>query len=1131
MIERYEDFDILVTSKDGRLYVALGSVPSDHATVQLVPVTVPRERALWLEMRHDHTSVEELAEIGHQLFDIFLAGEIASHWNARLNRARRRSDTGLRLRFSLPPDQMDGLPLELLCSRTTPIVEFLALDTLTPIVRSLHYGGTVQERLVTVPLRMLIVASLNDMDAVRGVWEEALAELTESKRLILEFLSLSGNRDADDEAWYRRLVHTTSPYDIVHVVGDADLLLTQNPDAREKARHIPGWANLLAYNGVRIVTLQTWAGTDGDVPGGFRDVARQLVARGLPAVMTTRRPLDDNVATAFYRQVYTVWLQDGGVPVEYAVSEARRALYRQWGERSPWWEPILFVRRGSGPLPRVEQETQPFNIYLKRAAVLSERGQSDQAVVELEMAYQVAPGQVYLPLAWALVAQARTLEDRGDEDGALAACERALKVFPAEQTAREIITSIWLRRGDRALARRDLADALRAYRQAGDRLKVEEVEARERSRQAARRQIEVEGVSIPTAPAAVTEIERCVEQGQEYLTSSEWQAALAAFERGLELYHPYGELVGPLDELGPLFRQLKLGQLHAQAMLHLSEKQWDAAIGVLGILAQHDLDVVDIDVEARLAQARSEQRFERRYAHLLVLVEQENWVEAIRLAETLDPAYEGPDGQRVIDILKRVLYTWGRELEGEDSGRAYYLLYELYQLDSSYEDVANRCATIAFRNGTRRDIFTDWGQKVEWLERVVEIDPYHRSGRTRRALNDARYHWAEALLETDRAAAVAQLERIDPSYEQSVEVRQILADIYNQFLQEGVYVRSEQANLDAEAEARARLGIALWEQGDRAKAVEQLEAIPAQAEVFPSILALARVYVALGHEARQARRWQNALEWWQRAMRISPSLAESLRWRIREARARLWIRRHKWETIGAGAVFLLLLVALAVLGSQGVIRLPARSPTATPTVTVVSTPTSVTEPPSSPTPLALPADQATRIPTATRRTAAPIPTTTPTPTPTQTATRTPGPTRPLLSPTPGVVQPRQSSPALGANITRVSQVTLEWEGSLGGNQAFRVVLYHVNTGYTIQSPDLRISTWTTGLPAERYGEYRWQVVVVQGDTVLTRTDEWHFWFDPIGGSPGGGEDGGPTPSGGQTTPTEPPVVDPTEPPP
>ncbi|GEM_PF-4716645 len=1129
MIERYEDFDILVTSKHGRLYVALGSIPSDHATVQLVPITIPSERAVWLETRQDDKSEFELADLGNQLFDTLLSGEIVSHWNARLNRTRRRPETGLRLRFSLPPGELDDVPLELLCARTAPIIEFLALDTLTPIVRSLHHGGTVQERLITVPLRMLIVASPDDMDAVRRGWDEALAELVESKRLLLEFFPLSGKTDADYAAWYRRLVHTAYPYDVVHVVGDARLLSIQENDGESYDSHLPKLANLLAYNGVRVVTLQARSGGDDRVRGSFHTVARQLVARGLPAVMTARHPLNADVATRFYRQVYTIWLDGGGAPIEYAVSEARHSLYRQLGGDVPWWEPMLFIRRGTGPSPKVEQETKPFNVYLKRAAVLSECGQTDQAVTELELAYQVAPGQVYLPLAWALVAQARSFQEQGDEDGALAACQRALEVFPAEQTAREIVTSIHVHRGDRALARRDLSAALMAYRQAGDRLRIEEVEARQRRRQAVIRQIEAEGVSIPSGPDAVEKIEQYLNQGQEYVATAEWQVALTAFERGLEFYHPYEEWAEPADELGDRYRQLKLGQWYAQAMLHLSDQHWDAAINVLELLTQYDPDF--LDVEARLAQARSEQQLERRYAHLLVLVEQENWVEAIRLAESFAPTYEGSDGRLVIDVIKSVLYTWGRELEGEDSGRAYYLLYELYRLDPAYEDVADRCAALAFRNGTRRDIFTDWGQQVEWLERVVEIDRYHRSGRTYQTLNDARYHWAEALLEVDRAAAVAQLERIDPRYEQLVEVRQTLADVYYQLLQEGRYVRSAQANLDAEAEARARLGIELWDRGDLPRAMEQLQAIPAQAEVFPSILALTRVYVALGHEERKARRWQNALEWWQKALRISPALAETLRWRIREAEARLWIKYHQRETVAAGAAFVLLVVALVVLRSQGLIRLPARPPTATPAATEALSPTSTALPPSSPTTLPLPTEQTTMPPASVPRTVAPTPTTTSTPMPTWTATSTPVPTSRAPSPTPGVVQPQLSSPAPGADISKVNQVTLEWTGILRANQAFRVMLRHVATGYTIQSPDLRDSTWTSGLPAERYGEYRWQVLVVQGENVVARSgEEWHFWFDPIGSSGGGGESK-PTPSGGQPTPTEPPVVDPTEPPP
>ena len=80
-----------------------------------------------------------------------------------------------------------------------------------------------------------------------------------------------------------------------------------------------------------------------------------------------------------------------------------------------------------------------------------------------------------------------------------------------------------------------------------------------------------------------------------------------------------------------------------------------------------------------------------------------------------------------------------------------------------------------------------------------------------------------------------------------------------------------------------------------------------------------------------------------------------------------------------------------------------------------------------------------------------------------------------------------------------------------GGRAFRVILLHVSTGEVSESPSLTSRAWTVALPPEKYGEYRWQVVVLEDGAVVARsTEEWHFWYVPIGSSGGPGE--GPSPT-------------------
>jgi hypothetical protein len=69
------------------------------------------------------------------------------------------------------------------------------------------------------------------------------------------------------------------------------------------------------------------------------------------------------------------------------------------------------------------------------------------------------------------------------------------------------------------------------------------------------------------------------------------------------------------------------------------------------------------------------------------------------------------------------------------------------------------------------------------------------------------------------------------------------------------------------------------------------------------------------------------------------------------------------------------------------------------------------------------------------------------------------------------------------------------------------------SGYVVQSELQVASSWAYAMPAEKFGEWRWRVSVVQGGQAVADSSEGMFWFDPqVGG--GGGEGG--------EKPTEPP---------
>ena len=168
---------------------------------------------------------------------------------------------------------------------------------------------------------------------------------------------------------------------------------------------------------------------------------------------------------------------------------------------------------------------------------------------------------------------------------------------------------------------------------------------------------------------------------------------------------------------------------------------------------------------------------------------------------------------------------------------------------------------------------------------------------------------------------------------------------------------------------------------------------------------------------------------------------------------------------------------------------------------------------SSPTPTAIVTRAFTHTPTRTtthtpaptlKATATPLPTSTlmrtPTPTPTPTATATATPPTSTRGPTPTLV-PRSTAPELmtpAEGRSFKNPITFQWRGSLSTGQAYQVTGRHLESGHTIQSELLTDQSWATSLPAERYGEWRWTVSVVQGGRTVVTSSEWMFWFQPYG---------------------------------
>ena len=449
-----------------------------------------------------------------------------------------------------------------------------------------------------------------------------------------------------------------------------------------------------------------------------------------------------------------------------------------------------------------------------------------------------------------------------------------------------------------------------------------------------------------------TRIERHLEAGEAYIRSADWSAAEAEFRQGLALCGWHGELGDASTPLGELAHWLRPGHMCARGMILYAEGQWQAATETLETLHSLVPTYLSLDVAALLEQARREQSREQMYHRLLEHRDNGDWEEILRLTDLESDGVDDPESELVADIRKLALYARGKTLlDEEDPEASYREFFRLHQTDPDYKDVAEQCVAAAFRVCKKDDSLNPEDQ-VQWLERVVEIEPDHNDGLTWQKLDVARFRWAKELLPSNPRAAAGQLERVSAEF---------------------------QAPDDGSG-------------------------------------ALAQMYSKLGDEEWRERQWMPAVTWWNRAVSTSAASRKALRWRVLWAKARIWVdRNYPLVLVGILFILLLLFASLTSGGRLTWLIAPSATPSRTPLPTVATatsipsmtpTETETPTPTNSPTPSPTHTATATHTPTMTPSVTS-TPSTTPSPTATPTATPSPTPTStntrwPTVTPTPTV---------------------------------------------------------------------------------------------------------------------------------
>ncbi len=211
-------------------------------------------------------------------------------------------------------------------------------------------------------------------------------------------------------------------------------------------------------------------------------------------------------------------------------------------KRSQWESAARYFRDSLQANPR------HFRSRLHLGECLLELGRGDEAVAELERAYALDRDEARLPLARALIEQARARDRAGDDENALQSAERALQVSPNEAAARELRTAIWTRRGDALVVQDQLDQALGAYQQAGQAEKATQVESWLKRKvlnvleQRAQSLAEDEDWS-----AAAAQYQQLIAQSADEESLARWRTALQRLNEERELARLFEEAVTAME--------------------------------------------------------------------------------------------------------------------------------------------------------------------------------------------------------------------------------------------------------------------------------------------------------------------------------------------------------------------------------------------------------------------------------------------------------------------------------------------------------------------------------------------------------------------------------------------------------
>lgn len=381
----YRLFDLQLTANRVKVLES----PCGQAAEPFIP-PLTEEDLRWLADRRKRSVLsgpaqsevaDRLRRMGRQVFQSVFRGQVLERWRDCLELAHRE-DVGLRLRLRL--SEAGGwaeFPWEYLYD---PDLGLLAADARVSMVRFLDWRGPLPAA-APPPIRVLALvcrgAGLDTASELQHL-RESLGESPMGRHFLVDSLVVS----TMDEV-VRRLNATR--YHILHFMGHCRFssqgqLLLSSGNARRWVSCDDFSSLLTSQPELRLVVLNCCEGARSRHEDHFGGLAQGLLRLEIPAVVAMQFQVEDALAIRFTELFYKGL--GGGLPVDVAVSGARRVLYLDrhqdeaecFGGSSAWavesdasvedlgWAcPVVYMRSREGRLFDIAPATNTSSIHLK----------------------------------------------------------------------------------------------------------------------------------------------------------------------------------------------------------------------------------------------------------------------------------------------------------------------------------------------------------------------------------------------------------------------------------------------------------------------------------------------------------------------------------------------------------------------------------------------------------------------------------------------------------------------------------------------------------------------------------------------------------------------------------------------